>query len=221
MPGEGKREERVIPPSLPVTQASVSPSPGLAPRHARSLGLWPPNHHPRTPSFVQFPHRSPWGWVPPPTAAGVWPPSWQRPRPARPAPEIRPGPPPGWPSLPARPAEAWPVAAAAATSEPWSPWRTPRAAQRRRQRQPGSSRAGGGRCERDGAGGARPPGAPGLPSLHLPPAPAPALPPPFLGDTPRRRWERGAYCFRVFPWGNPISDPRGIAGAEGAPRRGV
>lgn len=72
------------------------------------------------------------------------------------------------------------VAAPTATSEPWSHWKTTRAARRRR----GTPRAGDGRCERGGAGGALPPGLQ-LPPLPLPTsAAAPGPSRPFSSVTP-------------------------------------
>lgn len=78
-----------------------------------------------------------------------------------------------------------------ATPEPWSRWRTPRAA-RRRQCQRRRPRAGGGRCERDGVGGARPP--PAGPRGPIPsPAAAPGPPRPFFRRHPRTRGGVGVW----------------------------
>lgn len=204
-----------MPPSLPVTQASASPSPGLAPPHARSLGLWPPNHHPRPPHFFRFPVGLPGAGGPLPPQPGVWPPSWQRPAPHGQPPRSAPARPPGGRHFlpgPRRPGR----------------WR-------RRRRPPSHGRPGEPRGRLRGGGsdsrgrpgraadavsamgraGRAPPGLRGsLPSTSRP-APAPALPPPFLGDTPRRRWERGGLLFPRDSPGKPHFRPAGYCWGGG------
>lgn len=106
-------------------------------------------------------------------------------------------------SCPAPSRPCW-VAAPTAASEPWSRWRTPRAAWRRR----GTPQAGGECCERAGAGRARPPRlrAPLCPLSTSAAAPGPSR--PFSSVTPPRRESRvgGTYCYPMFTPENPIPD---------------
>ena len=169
-------------PSAPLTQASVSHSPGLGaplcphpgfvatvPPLSTSVSPWIPQrlgaHSTAARGLAAF-------------LAAVPAPRRQPPRsaPAR-----------LWASVTSCPVQRRPchLAAATETFEPWSRWRTPRAAQRRWQRRQGSFRAGGRRSERGGAGGARPlHRSSGAPSPRCPPfdalpscSPGPAPPP--------------------------------------------
>lgn len=181
--------ERVLPP-LPTTQASVS--------------------HPVLPVWVPSPVCSLTLWLQSPTSTSVSPsvtwelgasspaaPSLAGLVAAVPAPRVQS--PVSAPtrlqepvtSCPAPSKPCW-VATPTATSEPWSLWRIPRAARRRR----GTPEAGEGLCERGGAGGARPPGLwlPPLTPPHLGRSPRP-IPLLFFGDTFCMRVGVGVYCY--------------------------
>lgn len=158
-------------PSLPFTPQFPIPPAGCSPMPtAWVCGRRPPPHFLSSPACPPGP-AAPSGRSP---GSGRLPGSG--PRPAPPASKIRPGPPPC-----ARhflPAQRRPGGVSAATSEPWSRWRTRRAARRRRRRL-GTYLAGGGRCERGGAGGARPPGLRGPLSSIYPPSHSPKPAPPL------------------------------------------
>lgn len=208
----GELESFILPPpprrtSLPSPLPRPQfPVPGLAPRHARSLGLWPPNHYP--PPFLSFPV---WGWVPPPTAArglaaflAATPPRTAGPRdPPRPA--------SGRPSLPARP-------------------RGGLAGRRRRRRPPSHGRPGEARGRPRGGGsdsrgrsgraadavsamgraGRAPPGLRGsLPSTSSPSHSPEPSPPLCLGDTPQTPVGVGGLLFPCVSLGKSHFRPAG------------
>lgn len=166
-------------PSFLATQASVSPAiywrlgapPPRSPASGARITLPPPSVSPSVPPgwVPPIPHPQPGGLAAVPVlrlGCPVCPLGWgiaaRSPGSgscvaSAPAPRVRP---PGsaparlWAPVTSCSAPRRPCRAAATTqTEPWLRWRTRRAARRRRRRRWEAPQAGGGRCERGGAGG--------------------------------------------------------------------